>query len=1672
MNRIAGLLIFFLGFLGSFSYTFAQQQIWYDYNLTYYKIPTAEDGIYRVTPEVLRNAGLSTQNLDPRFIRVFHRGQEVAVHMEGENDGSIDDGDYLDFFGRRNDAELDKKLYTKVDPIPNPYFNTYTDTTAFFLTVTPGSYGKRMTVRPAPANNSPAATSFETEALQIFADQYSLGKSYTLGFLLSTYDLGEGWMSSVVSKGQTRELTFSNLGSVLGSGTAMLELGLVGRSENTHIIGISAGPASSTQREVSTTTFAGFQTTYQKLPLQMTDFNPNGTIVVKVSPQGIQNTDNIAISYAKITYRKPIGSGDFESQWMIFPEGNQQVIWPQVTDDYVALDVADVYNPERITLPLGGALEFTASVLNKSSKILVQKESKVKVVEKLTPIRFRNYLAQSADYILVGHSELEKPSSREANPLLAYAEHRASAIGGGFDTMIVRMDEIYDQFSYGEKSSLALYEFLRAYWPVHQPSHLLLASRSLAFYSTGRLNGRTVYYRNSPQAFSFRDLVPAGGYPASDNVYTLGLDPQNPQTPAMAVGRIPARNSQQLSDYLQKMIEKDQVGISEPWQKNILHLSGGLTEFELERYFSFLNGFKTIAEGPYLGGSVKTYRKRSNSVVENIDITGDMNSGVSFLSFFGHGAPTVIDIEIGFASDQSLGYANRGKYPVMLFNGCDYGSAFGTTYTQGEDWVITPERGASNIMANTSVGVDVYLRRYSDAFYNYAFADSAMIYKTVGEVKRASEQFFVDRYGTSPLNYSHMEQMVLLGDPAARIFPANKPDYSVRPEEMKLESFDDRPVSAISDSLKLGFTLRNIGITHSDSVEIKITRQLPNGTLIEFPSINYPAIMRSDSLYFTIPNTNLEGVAGENRFFLQVNPKRKFGEMAFSNNEAMLSVVIPLSGTQHLYPINFGVVGENRVSIQIQVPGIVSNSRTVIVQLDTVNTFTSAFRKEIRSTNTGLLVWETQLGTGTDSTTYFLRSRFQDPLPGESADWTQTSFSFIPEVSFGWTQRVRSQFQQSQLENLSISQQWEYIKNRSDIEVFTIGAGVDSLSFRNTQFYLNQVPQIIDNVNNANSRLCPNGSLGLVAIDQKTLLPYLPIPVPGFDILDARACGRVPQLIQSIQNAWITSSSNSILQDYVRGVKNGDYVIIFTVGNVTFDSWPDKAYFSLKEFGASEATLRNLATGDPYILYGQKGMKAGEAIEIIGNPSFEVPSREQTLNFSTEVEGYLSQGVVLTPRIGPASAWERFFQNVNARTWINEEDYTYFDILGVKPNGEEEVLVSRSLDTQMDISFINPVQYPFLRLRYSMNDPYSTAPAQLDYWQVSYEGVPEGVLYEKDPFNRVKVKEGQSTTVSLAFRNASIYDFPDSIQVNWTLTHLPTNKVERFSKKFPALKAGQEMDIPIEFNSLGKVGDTELEVFANPRILQEQTYRNNQLDLGVVFEVEGDNSSSLLDVNFDGFYIMDGDLVSPNVMVNAQLINDQSFLYKKDTLAMEIFLKQNCEGCQFQKINFSNPNLTWYPATEDENYRVSFLPGPLEDGIYTLRITNQDSPQPYEITFEVVNESAITNFYPYPNPFSSSVRFVFTVTGMEVPEEIKIQIMTVTGKVVREILQNELGPIRIGNNITEYAWDGRDEFGDQLANGVYIYRVLVRKNGQFVAHRPTAGDRGFTKGFGKMYLLR
>ena len=165
---------------------------------------------------------------------------------------------------------------------------------------------------------------------------------------------------------------------------------------------------------------------------------------------------------------------------------------------------------------------------------------------------------------------------------------------------------------------------------------------------------------------------------------------------------------------------------------------------------------------------------------------------------------------------------------------------------------------------------------------------------------------------------------------------------------------------------------------------------------------------------------------------------------------------------------------------------------------------------------------------------------------------------------------------------------------------------------------------------------------------------------------------------------------------------------------------------------------------------------------------------------------------------------------------------------------------------------------------------------------------------------------------------------------------------------------------------------------------------------------------------------------------------------------------------------------------------VEFSPTLLADGEYELFVQAKDKsenaagPQQYRVLFNVNNKPMISNVFNYPNPFTTSTAFVFTLTGSVVPQNLRIQILTITGKIVKEITKTELGNLHIGRNITDYKWDGTDTYGQKLGNGVYLYRVITNLNGKALdklnysgmSEAETATNSYFKEGYGKMYLMR
>jgi hypothetical protein len=336
------------------------------------------------------------------------------------------------------------------------------------------------------------------------------------------------------------------------------------------------------------------------------------------------------------------------------------------------------------------------------------------------------------------------------------------------------MEDLYDQFAFGEKTPQALQAFLKSYWPKHQPKYLLLAGRSLVPYAQIWQKETAVYQRNAPQAFAFQDLVPTGGFPPSDSQFVRGLNLEVPALPAMAVGRIPAKNAQELADYLDKVKEKELLDTSGP--PKILHLVGGMNPVEIERYRSFMEGFAALAKSGLPEVEVTTYTKDTTAEVQQMDLSLDLNAGVSLITYFGHGSLSFNELDFGYVSDPNFSYANAGKYPLLLINGCEYSNTFGPSYSQGEDWLISPKKGAIAVLSNSGLGVDLLLKRSTDLLYRGLFDwGESSCPPTLGEILLKAEQEFTSRNGLRPEYQAHWAQLILLGDPAIRLFSCKTP---------------------------------------------------------------------------------------------------------------------------------------------------------------------------------------------------------------------------------------------------------------------------------------------------------------------------------------------------------------------------------------------------------------------------------------------------------------------------------------------------------------------------------------------------------------------------------------------------------------------------------------------------------------------------------------------------------------------------------------------------------------------------------------------------------------------------------------------------------------------------------------------------------------------------------
>lgn len=1597
---------------------------WINFSQSYYKIPVGSDGIYRLTYNDLQAAGVPVGTIDPTKIQIFHRGVEQSILVTGEGDLAFNGTDFIEFYGQQNDGTLDAELYKPATAQPHRYYNLYSDTTCYFLTFG-GINGKRMaSFSESNTGGLPAQTYHIAQNLMLFTNEYAGGVDLSDEVFNAFYDVGEGWTSGKIFQGQQVEYTLTDISRTATDAPAPeLEVMIVGRGAMAHHVEIYGGTSMSLLAALN---FSGFEPQKVKVPIPWSDITVDGKLSVRVRVTGASGSDRVSVCYLKLDYPQRTDAQNSASKSLNLIANGGGKSFLQIQNPSPGMRLFDVTSPSAVRM-IGTSSTTTLDAIVADTqtprKLFVTSTPLTPAIKKVS---FRSMAADEHDYLIIAHRLLRGPALGYSDPVKAYAEYRASSAGGSYDTLVVNIDQLYDQFSYGETTPVAIFRFLKLFAEQGSPRYLLLIGKGLDVWYK--------YNRNPSGNLPFRDLIPPPGYPSSDMAYTAGLSGTTFE-PAIPTGRIPAMEPAEVAAYLNKVKETEALPYDDLWRKNVLHLSGGREEGEPELLRDYLVDLQSAAEGYHLGGKVSALAKYSKEV-QTVNVSKQVNAGVNLITFFGHSSASNLDFDIGYVSDAIMGYNNKGKYPTLLMNGCNVGSYFLTYKTFGEDWVLARDKGAAAFIAHSSYGFTSLLKRYSDYFYEVGYQDSTFIYQGIGDIQKEVARRYMLTASPTIEHVTQVQQMVLIGDPAIKLFGARKADLEINANNVSIHSLDGQPITALTPAFALKMIVRNFGQAKKDTIRIEVERTMSDNSVIVYDSL-YPAPMYSDTLMFIVQKGNEEGF-GTNGFKISIDPDNILPELTKANNTVSRDFVIPLNGTRNLYPSDFSIVNTPEVSLAFQTTDLLSDERNFILQMDTLNTFDSPYLKEVSVKGTVLARYKLTL-LEEDTLAYYWRTKLADPLPAESQEWATSSFTFIDNGPEGWAQVHFTQYMQNTSEGMVMNptlRQIGFKETTTDVDIMTFGSNhaassTDvSIKINDEEFNLTQ-----------QGFICRDNSLGLIAFDKYSAAPYIGVKFKWYN-RGNRACGREPWVINNYVPWDMVTGDGFDLIQFVDNIADGDTVVLFSIGDAQYSAWPAAAKTKLGELGISVAQIDGLQPGEPVVIYGKKGLPPGQAhFYKTGSATPDIAE----LVVDKAVTGRYSKATMTSGRIGPAMHWE----SLSSRQLnVEPTDHVEFDIVGVSIDGEEQLLLAGVTDN-VDLAFIDAQQFPYIKIVFKVTDDVNLSPAQLDYWLVSYTPVPEGLLTYHGPKGQQRKTEGEIWEGDYRFINISNRAFTDSLTVRYEVFNQDLHTAQTELLKIKPPQPGDTTHFLLKVNTIGKAGVNDISVFVNPRVLPEQYYDNNLLQLRDYLLVEEENIHPVLDVSFDGRYIQNREFVSSNPLIAVKVWDQNKHIYKADTTGMKIFITYPCAtgGCEPTAISLKSSDVTWFVATESSPFTIEFRPKSLADGIYNLRVEAQDAKgnasgsEAYQVAFTVMNETTVTISEPYPNPSSRDVYFKIVITGNNVPEAFDLKIISANGAPVAHFGDYQDPNLHIG--INELNWNGTDQHGNRLPGGVYIYKLML-----------------------------
>jgi uncharacterized membrane protein len=718
-----------------------------------YEVVVEQDGIYRLTYAALQAAGMDVDNVNPQTFRLTSQGEDVAIHVFGEGDGSFDPGDYVTFYGEKFRGDIMAERYeasmTKPNNIPGAqgyapnnwlwqcksadcaledYFEAYTDENVYYL-LEGGAPGPRMTTRSAtPGGAAVPAYYWETHVAEQ-SNQWFAAEFYSM----------DVWYWERIQNIGLQKLYTTTLTAVApGAFTATVYGEMTSDAQNVNSSPDHHSQVTLNSVMVDDTYWDGRQRYIFSQPF------PQTSLIEGVNTLGITLQADAAVfaplmyfDHYEITYAR-----EFEalSNALIFSY-NQAGTWKYQVSGFTGgtVEVYDILNarqPVRLTnVGVSGGGPFTASFQSADGAsaryALAETTSGVKTPKRITYYEPPDFEAMAeAEYVLITHANFLTATQTLAD----YRE------GQGYSVAVMDVADLYREFNDGIYNPMAIKNFLA--WTFDEWDTPV---RYATLIGTGHWNfkrlgapGKTYY--NPPPVYMPPNMAKVdpwqGEVPSANLLATIIGDDTLPD---VYIAHIPVSTDAAMAVVVGKIIGYEAAAYDD-WHRNILFIADNVPDaagdfvalsdaiiedyIDPNPYFNALRIYEDdgsgVPGGYFYGcipGQTGNCAVARQALIDTINITGTL-----LVNYTGHGSLNFWSGESIFSTSNVPSLSNASRLPVVISMTCldgywTYPNFNSLTY----EMLVASGKGMAGSFSPSGLGVATGHDALQEGFYQSLF---------------------------------------------------------------------------------------------------------------------------------------------------------------------------------------------------------------------------------------------------------------------------------------------------------------------------------------------------------------------------------------------------------------------------------------------------------------------------------------------------------------------------------------------------------------------------------------------------------------------------------------------------------------------------------------------------------------------------------------------------------------------------------------------------------------------------------------------------------------------------------------------------------------------------------------------------------------------------------------